>query len=62
MRELALNFAAYVQPDLSLDMLQDICDALNGSPESQNCSVTPNNIDPKLLKNRDKVRKPKVIY
>ena len=41
MRQLALEFAQEIQPWLSYTQLQDIADALNGSPEAQMCQVTP---------------------
>lgn len=40
MRQLALEFAQEIQPFLSGDQLQEIADALNGSPEAQNCNIT----------------------
>ena len=40
-RELALEFAQSIQPWLSSSQLQEIADALNGSPEAQNCSIEP---------------------
>ncbi len=45
MRQLALEWAIEIQPSLSHDQLQEIADALNGSPEAQNCSVSPEYID-----------------
>ena len=44
MRELALQFAQYIQPHLSMQQLQQIADALNGSPEAQNCNVQPTQV------------------
>eukprot|EP01083_Nonionella_stella_P012567 35640_1 len=41
MRQLALEFAQNIQPHLCDDQLQEIADALNGSPEARNCSVSP---------------------
>lgn len=35
-----MEFAHHIQPWLSKSQLQEIADALNGTPESQNCSVT----------------------
>lgn len=39
-RELALEYAHDIQPWLSGTQLQEIADALDGTPESQNCSVS----------------------
>ena len=41
MRELLLEYALEIQPELSYNQLNEISDALNGSPESQNCSISP---------------------
>eukprot|EP01083_Nonionella_stella_P220702 789342_1 len=45
MRQLALEFAMDIQPYLAADQLQEIADALNGSPESVNksCVTVPAN-------------------
>eukprot|EP01084_Bolivina_argentea_P238607 400859_1 len=40
MRELALQFAQEIQPFLTGDQLQQIADALNGSPEAQHCNIS----------------------
>ena len=40
MRELTLQFAHHIQPHLSMVQLQEIADALNGSPEAQNCNLS----------------------
>ena len=40
MRELAMTFARQIQPHRTRDQYQAIADALNGSPEAQNCNVT----------------------
>eukprot|EP01083_Nonionella_stella_P159244 519321_1 len=40
MRAFALEFAQHIQPNLSQDQLQEICDALNGSPEQQHCNIS----------------------
>ena len=40
MRSFALEFAQYIQPNLSQDQLQEIVDALNGAPEAQNCNIS----------------------
>ena len=42
-RQLALDFALHIQPHLNYNQLQQIADALNGSPEAQNCDVKPTN-------------------
>ena len=45
MRELALEFASFLQPDLSSTQLNQIADALNGSPEkAPNCHVSPESV------------------
>eukprot|EP01084_Bolivina_argentea_P125115 221704_1 len=44
MREQAIQYANYIQPKLSLTKLQQIADALNGSPEAQDCNITVQNI------------------
>ena len=42
MRQLLLEYAVEIQPDITSDQLQDIADALNGTPEkAPNCTVTP---------------------
>ena len=38
--DLALEFAQQIQPWLSSDQLQEIADALNGSPEAMDCNVS----------------------
>ena len=40
MRQLALEFAQEIQPFLTGDQLQEIADALNGSPEAQKCNIS----------------------
>ena len=57
MRQLLLEFAAEIQPNLSQDQLNEISDALNGAPEAQNCSVSP-----KFLSNKPQHihRQPKI--
>eukprot|EP01084_Bolivina_argentea_P066968 122068_1 len=46
MRQGALQFAHEIQPQLSIDQLQEIADGLNGDPGKvqQNCTVTPDTI------------------
>eukprot|EP01084_Bolivina_argentea_P319827 554783_1 len=44
MRKLALEFAQNMQPFLSYDQLKEISDALTGSPEARNCTISPNNL------------------
>ena len=46
MRQLALEFAQEIQPWLTTDQLQEIADALNGSPEKQplNCTIKPSSL------------------
>ena len=44
MRNLALEFSQYIQPWLTEQQLNEISDALNGSPEAQNCNVSLNNL------------------
>eukprot|EP01084_Bolivina_argentea_P221547 375200_1 len=51
MRSLALEFAQYIQPHLSEDQLQEISDALNGSPENKNCNISINTLP---IQNRPK--------
>eukprot|EP01084_Bolivina_argentea_P267281 453658_1 len=45
MRQLALEFASEIQPWLTVAQLQEIADALNGSPEAHNCNVTPSDLE-----------------
>lgn len=54
MRAFALEFAARIQPNISTAALQDIADALNGSPEfgSYNCDVTPAALNRSLVVRR----------
>eukprot|EP01084_Bolivina_argentea_P108699 194284_1 len=40
MRNLAVSFAQHIQPFLKQKQLKDIVDALSGSPENQNCSIS----------------------
>jgi hypothetical protein len=42
LRQLLLDFSQRLQPFRPLSTFQSIADALNGAPESNNCSVTPN--------------------
>ena len=45
MRELALEYAIEINPNLSMQQLQYIADALNGSPEKiDNCTITPSKL------------------
>eukprot|EP01083_Nonionella_stella_P283224 963856_1 len=46
MRQLALEFAQEIQPWLTTDQLQEIADALNGSPEKEpkNCTIKPSSL------------------
>ncbi|ETO18313.1 hypothetical protein RFI_18964, partial [Reticulomyxa filosa] len=46
MRQLALNYAYYLNDQLSAEQLQEIADALNGSPEKtpSNCTVDPREV------------------
>eukprot|EP01083_Nonionella_stella_P091597 256156_1 len=53
MRELALQFAHHIQPHLSMQQLQEIADALNGSPESQNCDISPATVFSDIPKTRN---------
>ena len=44
MRQLLLEYAVEIQPNITSDRLQEIADALNGTPEkAPNCTVTPTN-------------------
>lgn len=43
MRQLAMDFARKIQPMRTKLQFQQLADALNGSPEAQNCNVTPGN-------------------
>lgn len=40
MRKLALQYAVHIQPGISKEALQDIADALNGTPEAMCRNVT----------------------
>lgn len=52
-RELAIEFAAHANPNLSAAHLQEIADALNGSPEkAAGCNVT---VPPDLLLSRSSI-------
>ena len=54
MRELALDFASFIQPDLTSTQLNQIADALNGSPEkAPNCQVSPKQIPKKLVNDKN---------
>eukprot|EP01084_Bolivina_argentea_P180090 311129_1 len=44
MRQLAIEYAQNIQPFLTQQQLQDIADALNGSPEAQNCNISALNL------------------
>eukprot|EP01083_Nonionella_stella_P053420 141314_1 len=41
MRALGVEYATYINPYITHTQLMDICDAINGSPEAQNCTITP---------------------
>ena len=44
MRQLLLEYAVEIQPNITSDRLQEIADALNGTPEkAPNCTVEPTN-------------------
>ena len=58
MRQLALQYAQYIQPHLSLPQLQEIADALNGSPEAQNCTISPNKLFAHILHKIAKYKTP----
>ncbi len=44
MRSLAVEFATQIQPNLSTRKIQEICDALNGAPDSRDCHVSPSDL------------------
>ncbi len=58
MRELALQYAQYIQPHLSMEQLQQIADALNGSPEAQNCNIKPSHVFTDIITQIPKTKTP----
>eukprot|EP01084_Bolivina_argentea_P309824 535952_1 len=58
MRSLALQFAQHIQPHLSMEQLQQIADALNGSPEAQNCNIKPTDVFADIITQIPKTKTP----